>query len=302
MKWLRRIGVGLGGVVILVACAAAGAWAYGGSRGSRTLTVPREQALAAPAQDSATIARGEHLSTAIGKCVECHGQDLGGKVFIDDPALGRVSAVNLTTGKGGVLSKHTDATLERAIRHGVGFDGRPLAVMPSEEYNHFSDADVQAIIAYIRSRPPVDRELPTTEVRFVGRALITAGQLPLYPYDNINHATSHAKVIEASATKEYGSYLANTGGCTGCHNPNLTGGKAPGTPPDWKPAANITPGGIGTWTEDDFRRALREGVRPGGTKIDTVMPWRLAGKMSDEEIHALWLYLQSVPKKGFAEK
>ena len=89
------------------------------------------------------------------------------------------------------------------------------------------------------------------------------------------------------------------GGCTGCHGPTLSGGHIPGTPPSWKPASNLTPRGIGSWTEADFTRALREGVRPNGTPIDTLMPWRLTRQMSDDEIRGLYAFLKTVPAKEF---
>ena len=66
-----------------------------------------------------------------------------------------------------------------------------------------------------------------------------------------------------------------------------------------KPASNITPAGIGSWTEADFLRALREGVRPGGTPIDPAMPVRYTKEMTDVELRAVWAYLQTVPAKAY---
>jgi hypothetical protein len=76
-------------------------------------------------------------------------------------------------------------------------------------------------------------------------------------------------------------------------------GKIPGAPPDWKPAANITPIGIGHYTEADFVNALRTGKRPGGTPIDTLMPWRLTKEMSDVELRAIYAYLKTVPAREY---
>jgi hypothetical protein len=73
----------------------------------------------------------------------------------------------------------------------------------------------------------------------------------------------------------------------GCHGPTLSGNGAPGAP-------DITPARLGSWTETDFRRALRAGVRPDGSAILQTMPWIYAGKMTDAEIRALWLYLRSL--------
>src|SRR6185436_13701711 len=114
-------------------------------------------------------------------------------------------------------------------------------------------------------QPAVTRERPATELHFLGKALWTFGQLPLYDADRIDHQKSPPVQVAMGPTAEYGHYLANVGGCTGCHGTGLSGGKIPGTPPEWKPAANLTPTGIGSWTPDDFKRALREGKRPDGT-------------------------------------
>ena len=90
------------------------------------------------------------------------------------------------------------------------------------------------------------------------------------------------------------------GGCKGCHGPTLSGGPIPGTPPEWKPAANLTPTGIGHYTEKDFFAALREGKRPSGTTIDTTyMPVRWTKLMTDDETRAVFMYLKTVAPKAY---
>lgn len=300
MKWVKRIGIGLGAVVALLAMAVGGAYAYSGSRMSSTFDVP-ETPITVTA-DPAAIERGAHLGKVIGKCVECHGQDLGGTKFIDDPVLGSIAAPNLTAGKGGVLPAYTDAKLARAIRDGVGHDGRGLLIMPSEDWQGMADDDVAALIAWIRAQPPVDREHPKPNVKVVPRLLHVAGQINLMNAERIDHAQPRPVTMPVAETVEYGKYMANVGGCTGCHGPNLSGGKIPGTPPDWRPPSNITPGGIGSWTEADFFRALREGKRPAGAPIDSQMPWRMTRNMTDTEIRALWKYLRTVPAREYGNR
>ena len=75
----------------------------------------------------------------------------------------------------------------------------------------------------------------------------------------------------------------------------LNGGHVSGTPPTFPDAQNITPAGIGKWTEADFTRALRVGARPDNSAINPFMPWALTSQMTDEELHALWLYIKAVP-------
>jgi mono/diheme cytochrome c family protein len=300
-KWLRRAGIALGVLVAVALVAVGAAYAVSGRNMARSYQVATRD-LAVPA-DSAAVARGRHLARAIAKCVECHGDDLGGKVIIDDPAIGRFVPTNLTAGRGGVGAALTPADWDRAVRHGVGRDGRSLRFMASEDYATMSDADLGAIIAWARQLPPVDRTLPTTRMGPVIRVMNALGKLPLPAQTIAAMPVRYASVAPAvGRTPEYGRYLANVGGCTGCHGPALSGGHIPGSPPDWKPASNITPTGIGRWSEADFTRALREGKRPGGVPIDTLMPWRLAREMDDVEIGALYDYLRTVPPRAFGNR
>ena len=245
----------------------------------------------------AAVERGRHLATAIGKCTDCHGPDLGGKVFIDAGPVGVAVASNLTTGRGGVAGRYTDGQLERAIRHGVDADGRGVVAMPSDDYNGMSDQDMRDLIAYVRSVPPVDRELPATKLRTLGRVLYLAGKLPLFPAERIQHHVRPPTPPAPGVTVEYGEYLATIGGCRGCHGRDLAGaaeGEGPGMPP----AANLTPRGqLATWSERDFVTALRTGRRPNGSELRAPMPWQLAGQMTDDEMHAVWMYIKSVPPK-----
>ncbi|MDB4950766.1 MAG: cytochrome c class [Gemmatimonadetes bacterium] len=298
-RWLRRLGYAAGGLFGLVLVAAIAVYAASELRIRRTYGIAGQKL--ALRSDPATLARGKHLATSIGKCVDCHGADLGGKAFIDAPPIGVVFASNLTAGRGGALARYTDTQLEAAIRHGVRYDHRPLKAMPSDEFYNLSDGDVAAIIGYLRTVPPVDREIPAARVGPIGRLLYLKGDLPLLPAEAMDHARPRT-VPPQAPTREYGRYLSSVSGCSGCHGEHLSGGPIPGVPPEWPAARNLTPNpvtGIGGWTEADFVRALRTGTRPDGTRINEVMPWKLAGQMTDDEMHAIWLYLRSVPARPF---
>jgi mono/diheme cytochrome c family protein len=251
-------------------------------------------------KDSASIARGRHLSRAISKCVDCHGEDLGGQVVIDAMPMGRVVAPNLTSGRGGIAANRNDDDFLRAIRHGIAPSGRALALMPARNYWHMSDADVGSLVAYLRTVPAVDRELPPTGFGLVGRVLLLKGDLDgMFEAKAMDHVARRGPQPAADTTVEYGRYLSEIGGCTGCHGATLSGGPIPGAPPDMRPSTNITPEGIGSWTEADFFKALREGMRPNGTAIDsTVMPIRLTREMTDQETKAIYLFLKTVPPKA----
>jgi cytochrome c553 len=246
--------------------------------------------------DSAAIARGSHLAHAITACVDCHGADLAGTTMIDQPAFAVVSAPNITPA--GLGSQLSDMDLVRALRYGVAPDGRSLAVMPSSVFYHLSDADLAALIAYVRSVPPASHPLKPTRYGPIGRMLLAAGKMPILQAALIDTAAPRPAPPPA-VSAEYGAYLASVGGCHECHGPGLSGGPIPGGDPNAPPAANLTPEGIGRWTAADFQRALREGKRPDGTSLKPFMPWRIARNMTDDEIAALWAYLQTVPAKPY---
>lgn len=296
MKWVKRILLSVLGLVGLVVVLI---FAVSQRKLTRTIAVAPEPIVLSG--DSAVFARGEHLVTAITKCGGCHGDNFGGTAFIDDGAFGHIPAPNLTRGKGGVGAARTDADFEAAIRHGVGPDGRALIIMPAEAFATLSDADVSAVIGYIRSRPPVDNELGARRVGPIARMLLTMGA-PLQPASGIDQKAAHVSQVVPAVSVEYGKYLAVVGGCTSCHNPSLSGGATPGAPPDEKAPSNITRAGLVDWTVGDFRRALREGRRPAGTAIDTAMPWRYTKLMTDDEIDAVWMFLQSVPPKAYGKQ
>src|SRR5574342_379505 len=126
--------------------------------------------------DQASIARGEHIAT-IRMCKDCHTENWSGQSD-SVPGLITLSIPNLTPGAGGIDATNTDEDWVRAIRHGVGHDDRGLIIMPSRFFYYLSDEDLGALIAYLKSLPPVDNELPRTELGPLGRVMLVLGQLP----------------------------------------------------------------------------------------------------------------------------
>lgn len=249
--------------------------------------------------DSASVARGEHLFQTI-SCTLCHGEDGGGAIMQTDRLIGTLAGPNLTRGRGGSGAQRSDVDWVRAIRRGVRHDGTSLIVMPSEVFTHLAESDLGAMLGYMRQLPPIDRVVPASGFGPMGRALLAAGKLNILVAPKTPHYEAPATPPPAG-TIEYGRYLADVSGCHGCHGYGLSGGRVAG-PPGLPPASNLTPTGIGQWTEMDFTRAMREGKRPDGTTIDPFMPWEVFRKMSDADLHTLWLYLQSVPAKEFGNK
>ena len=239
------------------------------------------------------IARGEHLiKTRVG-CAGCHGADLGGKVLIDQALIGRWVAPNLTTGAGSITRSFSAADWDRAVRHGVRHTGQSSS-MPSIEFLNLSDHELSDIVACVRSRPPVDRELKSIRIGPLFSFIVAFGADSLVAFA-IDHERPHPvePPLEV-ASVELGEHIAQV--CRGCHGANLSGGKVGGDP-NMPIVANLTPHetGLKGWTETDFIRALREGKRKNGTDILPQMPWKAYGQMKDVELKALWAYLQTVP-------
>lgn len=284
----------------LVVAAAGAVWLRAETLIGRRYVVPQHAPLPMPA-DSAALGRGAHIARSIGNCTLCHGEDLGGAVYLDEGPFGFVAGPNLTSGRGGVAPRLTDDDWVRAIRYGVRRDSTSLLIMPSEVFVHFSDRDLASLIAYLKGLPPVDRELPPSGFRWLGRLLTGLGRLDLLVAGKTEPLIS-VPSIEPGVTVEYGRYLAETSGCAGCHGYGMSGGRVAG-PPDLPLASNLTPAGaIAAWTEADFLRAMRTGVRPGGAPIDSFMPWQTLGRMTDDELRAILLYLRTLPAKPFGNK
>ena len=242
--------------------------------------------------DTASLALGNRLATTKG-CRGCHGEDLGGRVFIDDPmALGFFIAKNITKGKGGLPQDYSYDDWILALKHGVNRNKKSILVMPSYEFAQLTESDMGALIAYCAQVTPVDRELPASKVGPLGRVLTDLGELPLLPAEMINHEAPLATAITPSLSVEYGKYLAVS--CQGCHRENMKGGDpiAPGFPP----VADITStGNLGQWTAEQFMATLRTGKTPEGKILDPeYMPWEAATAMTDLELKALHLYLKSL--------
>jgi mono/diheme cytochrome c family protein len=243
--------------------------------------------------DQASIARGEHIAT-INICQDCHTETFSGQTE-SVPGLITMSFPNLTPGAGGVGATNTDEDWVRAIRHGVGYDGRGLSLMPSAIWYYLSDEDLGALIAYLKSLPPVDNEMPSTDLGPLGRVMLALGKLPPEIIPNvtvIDHSGPRPIAPQPGVTVEYGKYLAHT--CTLCHGANFNGQMIT-TDAEYL-APNLTPGGeLHYWSEENFMITLRTGVTPGGKHLKSAMPWKYFGQMTDEELEAVWLYLQSLP-------
>ena len=286
------------GAVVALALAAMGAAVVGQQlaerKRQRVISVP---VTAVPYADGAeALARGKYLYESRG-CADCHGLNGAGRTFLNDGKGTHIAGPNITPA--GVVARYQPVDWVRAIRHGVKPDGRPALVMPSEDYNRFTDADLAALVAHVRSLAPVQGG---------GKAVV---ELPLpawvmYGFDvipdaaqRINHSLAPAQPVAPGATLAQGAYVANM--CLGCHGEGLSGGRIPGGPPDWPAAANLTPGEGSAMTrykdEAAFSAMMRSGKRPDGSPIQ-VMPFESLSKLDAVDLPALYAYLKTLPPRA----
>jgi mono/diheme cytochrome c family protein len=162
--------------------------------------------------------------------------------------------------------------------------------MPAIFFYNLSDADLGAIIAYIRSLPPVDTTLPDLSLGPVGRFFVVVEPM-VVSAPQIDHFAPRPPAPEIGVTAAYGEYLAFN--CRTCHGPDMGG-----LPPDPGGGNNLTPGGaVGNWTAEEFIQTIRTRITPEGRQIDPEMApiFRTIGNMSDDELTAIYLYVQSLP-------
>ena len=288
--WLRRTLIGVLSLVVLLALVVAGLVWNGERKRQRVVALP---ALKTPVliDDAAARERGAYLYASRG-CVDCHGANGAGRVFVDNGSL-RIKGPAIHTGPGSVTLAYKPEDWDRALRHGVKPNGTPAMIMPSEDYNRFTDADLVALVAYARTLPPAGGGAAEITLPLPVRALYGAGAIQ-DAADKIDHSLPVQQPVTEGVTLEHGQYVANM--CKGCHGAELAGGKVPGGPPDWPPAAKLTRGegnAMDRYASADSMIAMfRSGKRADGSAVQ-VMPFESLAKMSDTDLRALHLYLKS---------
>ena len=291
-RWLKW-----GGVIVLVLVLALGAviatgLIMGEQRIARRIDIKVEPV---PSRTEApAVERGRYLYNSRG-CVDCHGGNGGGATLVDDGKGLKLAGSNLTSGNPR-MATYQAVDWVRSIRHGVGADRRALRLMPSEDYNRLTDADLASIVAYVRQLPPQSgNETGTIQLPLPGRVMYGLGGIPEAVL-KIDHNLPSAKPVAEGVTVEHGRYVAQM--CAGCHGDKLQGGKIAGAPPDWPAAARIAPGegsAMPRYKEADaFVAMMRSGKRPDGSAIG-VMPFGSLKTMNDTDLRAMHMYLAQLP-------
>jgi mono/diheme cytochrome c family protein len=290
-KWVKFAGSAVALLVAGVAVAiAAGEW-LGQRRAHRKIDL-----VVAPVAyrgDIAAVERGRYLYSTRG-CTDCHGDSGGGRTLVDDGHGTHLAGPNITLGNPAIAA-YREVDWVRSIRHGVGADQRPLRLMPSEDFNRLTDDDLAAIVAYVRQLPPAHgREHATLELPLPARVLYGFGAIP-EAVEKIDHRLPPSAPVAEAANVEHGAYVAQA--CKGCHGATLAGGRIPGAPPQWPPAARLAPGDGSVLARypdaASFMTLFRSGKRPDGRPV-AVMPFASLGRMSDVDLQALYLYLKSL--------
>jgi mono/diheme cytochrome c family protein len=237
------------------------------------------------------VARGQRLASM---CIECHASSGNlpldgskGNMVEGGPPVGVFYAPNLTPA--GPLKDWSDGEIIRAVREGVHKNGRPLLVMPSEGFYGMGDADVQALVAYLRSQPAVQRDLPEVQPNVLAALFVGSGMFQTSTQPPI---TEPRQTPQASVTPEYGAYLVGFSGCRDCHGKDLAGRTASG-PTDPPSAPNLRDT-AGTWQPTGFVQTFRTGVTPEGMHLNE-MPWQDYNKaFDDSELMAIHAYIKSL--------
>ncbi|WP_372657847.1 c-type cytochrome [Hydrogenophaga sp.] len=290
--WIRRSLAGVLGLAVFGAAGLAlGAW-LGDRKAQRHIEVA-VQAVAIP-QDSFSMERGRYLYASRG-CIECHGANGAGRTFIDDGSL-MVHAPNISSGPNSLVNAYTATDWVRTLRHGIKPDGRPLFVMPSEDYNRLTDTDLGALVAYVRQLPPAEGPGFSARVPALVKALYGVGLIQ-DAAEKIDHRLPPTPELLADGSELHGAYVANT--CIGCHGARLSGGRIPGSPPSWPAAANLTPGDGSAMVHyadaEQFIAMLRSGRRPDGSEVSPVMPFASLRELNEADALALYAHLKRLP-------
>ena len=290
-KFLKWLGIVLGAFLGLIVIVLLVLYVKANTALTQTYNIPADN-ITIPT-DADSVARGKKWADTL--CVGCHTANLSGQTLISAP-FGTIDSANLTSGNGGVGAKFKDTDWVRVLRHGVDEEGHPVVLMPAQEFWHLSDQDLGDIVAYLKTLPPVDHETHDWNFNFVGKVMIGANIFgaDFIPAAIIQH-DQRPNTPAASLTVDYGAYLVSVSGCYACHGPHLSGGKS--AKPGALGAPNLTPGGeLQAWKVADFINTIRTGTAPSGHNLNPAeMPWKDFNNYSDDELKAIYLYLQNQP-------
>ncbi len=304
MAIVRGLRKGVLGVSLL--CVLSGVGARGAKPGS-----PLDAPIARTPQ---RLARGKYIVEGLSHCFRCHseydfvrveghapaGAKGGGRVYKEQEsgltAPWRMVAPNITPDRETGAGTWSDGDFVRALRQGVGHDGRVLdPAMPYWNFRNMNDEDLASVIVYVRSLPPIRRALPKRSLPAEPKPLV------------VETLKTPAAPPGSSEQVRRGEYLAHLGNCAGCHDTQtpekqpvpgmeFAGGRVVRRGSTATVAANITPdaSGIGYYDEKKFIAVIRSG-HVGARKLSPIMIWADLKNLTDDDLKALFAYLRSIP-------
>jgi cytochrome c553 len=268
------------------------------------LIVPAAVVAFAPCAGAETaLERGTYLMTSIAACGNCHtqqtpngpmpGMELAGGQKVEED-FGAAFAANITPDPETGIGKWTDAQIITAIREGKRPDGSIIGPpMPIALYRSMADDDVKAIVAYLRQVNPVVNKVEKSQYK-----------IPLPPA--YGPPVTSVQAPPRSDKVAYGGYLAGPiAHCLECHStpgprgPDFVnhpgaGGLAFHGPWGVSHGANITPTGIGKWSDADIKKAITTGVRPDGVHLKPPMGFYYYKNMAEADLDAIVAFLRTL--------
>jgi mono/diheme cytochrome c family protein len=261
-------------------------------------------------RSTARLERGRYLVEGVAHCFQCHsevnwetpgaqpkaGRRGAGTIFVED-GMEWLVAPNITPDAETGAGTWTDEHFARAIREGIGHDGRRLfPMMPYMNFRQMSVEDLASVVVYVRSLDPVRNVVPKTMIPEVLKSMLP-------PHQAITGPVSGPDMSDAIAR---GKYLVTMGNCMSCHTPMnkqgqplmqlaFAGGMRFKGPWGEVTSANITPdaSGISYYDEALFVKTLRTG-QVGARKLNSVMPWGYFRNMTDDDLKAIFAYLRTL--------
>ena len=274
-----------------------------------TLLAALAATLATANAQSALVKRGDYLVNGIMTCGNCHtpkgptgdimDKAFSGGISWDEPPF-TVTAPNITPDPDTGIGKWSDADIKKVLRTGIRPNGMPVAmVMPTDFYEIITERDIDAVVAYLRTLKPIKNKVPD----------------PIYKMPQVHHAFpgTEKPFTEAMMSDKVkkGFYLASIAHCMECHTPMGPRGREFATklgtggfefPGPWGKSVsrNITPSktkGIGSWTDDEIKRAITQGISKDGSKLKPPMGFHYYSTVSADDLDAVVAWLRTVPAK-----
>jgi len=266
-------------------------------------------ALVGGASADTSVERGAYLVNTIMTCANCHspkgppdvvaGKDFSGGLRFNVPPFD-VTAPNITPDKETGIGAWSDDDIKKLLRTGMRPSGVPIAaVMPTGFYDIITDADMDAIVAYLRTLKPISNKVPDPIYKISAPRQVFPGAEAPYTPAMLNDAMKK------------GFYLATIGHCMECHTP-MTKGQHDWTadlarggqefPGPWgvSTSRNITSSkakGIGEWTDAEIKRAITTGVDKDGNKLKGPMGYQYYAHMTDADLDAVIGWVRTLPPK-----